>query len=366
MPVRLYAFLCAAFFLLVTLSLSAQSKRANNWYFGNGSSIDFNTSPPSVARISPMVQLEGTASISDESGQLLFYTDGMRVWNRQHRLMPNGTGLRGDETSSQSALIIPKPGSSSLYYLFTAPGWGDSRRGGICYSVVDMHLNNGLGDLVAGQKNITLLAGPVTEKLAATLHSNGEDVWVVSSKFNTNEFHAWLVSRQGVAACAVVSRPGQVQSQFQGYLKFSPDGTRLAAAQATDNLELFSFDACTGAIAPFAVIPKWGSGHLGQSHFYGACFSPDGSKFYTSTGWIRVTGCSRVYQYDMNASDIAGSQTLIYDNTAPYITCLSIGGVGAMQLGPDGKIYMANWYYSYLHVIHNPNEAGTNAHFERS
>jgi gliding motility-associated-like protein len=285
--------------------------------------------------------------------------------------MPNGYGLRGDYSSSQSALIVPKPGSRSFYYVFTAPAWAGSKTG-IYYSVVDLSLNKGMGDVVDGKKNILLLAAPVTEKLAATLHSNGQDVWVVVSKHNTNAFYAFLVNSQGVSTCPVVSKVGQVQSEFQGYLKFSPDGTRLAAAQATGDLDLFTFDACTGAIAPFAVIPKWKWGDSYPSHFYGASFSPNGSKLYASTGWFEVNGCSKVYQYDLTVSDIAASQTVIYenagpvvhDNGGPSIPCFS-QGVGALQLGPDGKLYIANWFSNYLHVIHHPDEAGAKADFVR-
>ncbi len=371
MVFRLPTWLYITFFGLMAFNVSAQNKRANNWYFGNGFALDFNTAPPKVTQLSPMYQLEGSASISDEEGRLLFYTDGRVIWTREHRVMPNGAGLRGDYSSSQSALIVPKPGSRSIYFVFTAPAWASSKTG-IYYSVVDLSLNKGLGDVVAGKKNILLLTASVTEKLAATLHSNGQGVWVVVSKHSTNEFYAFLVSPQGVSTCPVVSKVGQVQAEFQGYLKFSPDGTKLAAAQATGDLDLFTFDACTGAIAPFAVIPRWKWGSSYPSYFYGASFSPNGSKFYASTGWFEVEGCSKIYQYDLTASDIAASQTVIYDNAGPSmfdnggpsIPCFS-RGVGALQLGPDGKLYVANWYSNYLHVIHHPDEAGAKAGFVR-
>jgi gliding motility-associated-like protein len=364
MVFRLPTWLFVTFFWLVAFGVSAQTKRANHWYFGFGSAIDFNTSPPTVTRSSPMEQLEGSASISDEEGRLLFYTDGRRIWTSQHTVMPNGSGLLGDESASQSALIVPKPGSQTQYYVFTVPAWGNviTVRAGLAYSLVDLSLNQGLGDIVAGKKNITLLPGPVTEKLAATLHSNGEDVWVVASKHQTNSFYAYRVSRQGVAACPVISQVGQVQSEFQGYLKFSPDGTRLAVAQALNNLELFTFDACTGTLAPYTVIPKWGTSYGNQSHFYGLSFSPNGSKLYVSTGWFFFDGCPKIYQYDLTAQDIVGSRFMLYDNTADRYNCFS-QGEGALQLAPDGKIYIASWSYNYLHVIPFPDEAGGKAGF---
>lgn len=91
--------------------------------------------------------------------------------------MPNGTGLLGNYSSSQSAIIIPKPGSSTLYYLFTAAEYGDSYRKEYNYNIVDMSLDNGLGDIV--QKNILLYA-PGTEKLNAVRHANGIDIWLMT------------------------------------------------------------------------------------------------------------------------------------------------------------------------------------------
>jgi gliding motility-associated-like protein len=357
---------------LLAFGLSAQSKRTSQWYFGYGTALDFNTTPPAVTTGFPMNQLEGSSSISDEAGQLQFYTDGRTVWTRQHQAMPNGTGLLGDESASQSALIVPKPGSTTLFYVFTAPAWADAGDA-ICYSVVDLQLNNGLGDVVAGQKNIRLQT-PATEKLAATLHRNGKDVWVVTSQFNTNQYYAYLVTEEGVCDCPVVSAVGQVQSQFQGYLKFSPDGTRVASAQTTNALELFAFDACTGVLSYAATIPSWTDSYGNLSHLYGLCFSPDGSKLYVNTGWVglhgtsegaNLSGCAKIFQYDVHAADLAGSQVVLYDNTAgPQAGCAT-WGTGAMQLGPDQKIYIAGWTYGYLHVIHNPNEAGTRANFVR-
>jgi gliding motility-associated-like protein len=361
LPLRksLLSFVC----LLISHFIIAQNKQVNHWYFGNNISLNFNTSLPTIAINGLIEQLEGSATISDENGQLLFYTDGLTVWNKQHNSMANGTGLLGDPSSSQSALIIPKPGSKSVFYIFTAPAWGDYLNYGIRYSVVDLNLNNGLGGIVPNQKNISLQA-PATEKLAAIHHSNGKDIWVVSSQYNTNKYYAYLVTEEGVCNCPIISQVGQIQSQYQGYLKFSPDGTKLVSAQATEDVELFNFDACTGSISYYNNIPKTTGYYPFQSHFYGASFSPDNSKLYLSTGWWGFYGCAKLYQYDMNASDIAKSQILLYDNivSSDDSNCATFG-VGAIQMGPDFKIYVANWRYGYLHVINKPNELGSKANF---
>src|SRR5699024_5150448 len=138
---------------------------------------------------------EGSASISDHEGNLLFYTDGNTVYNAEHQIMQNGDGLLGHESSSQSAIITPDPGDEERYYIFAVDyQFGED---GLTYSVVDMNLDNGLGGILSNQKNI-LLETPVAEKLTATYHENGQDIWVISHRMNNNEFVAYLITSNGV------------------------------------------------------------------------------------------------------------------------------------------------------------------------
>ena len=105
---------------------------------------------------------EGCSSISDQNGNLLFYSDGIRVWDKAHRLMPNGTGLLGHESSTQSAIIIPKNDSTTQYYIFTVdepdPELDNDKpiNYGLNYTLVDLSLNNGFGDVVTFGKKCAL------------------------------------------------------------------------------------------------------------------------------------------------------------------------------------------------------------------
>src|SRR5438552_12793283 len=144
--------------LFGSTSLIAQ-KEYNVWYFGYGAGLDFNSGSPVALMGGKTNQLEGCASVADdETGELLFYTDGLQVWNRLHQVMPNGDGLMGDGSSTQSAMIIGKPDDMGKYYVFTCDqgGYIQTNRG-IHYSIVDMSLDGGLGDIVTTSKNVTLL-----------------------------------------------------------------------------------------------------------------------------------------------------------------------------------------------------------------
>ena len=173
LPVLLFAF-----FLLMIGSLTAYSQhQADIWYFGYGAGLDFRNGNPISLTDGKSNTLEGCASISSATdGRLLFYTDGVTVWNAQHQTMSNGTGLMGHWTSAQSALIVPFPGDSTHYYVFTAGAgpYATAPNNGVRYSIVDLTLDGGKGDITVKNK---LLLGTATEMLNATQHCNSKDYW---------------------------------------------------------------------------------------------------------------------------------------------------------------------------------------------
>ena len=105
--------------LLVFTSLfSFSQNETKKWCFGNKAALDFMTSPP-TAFTSSINAGEGCSSIADANGNLLFYTDGVTIFNANHSIMANGTGLLGSsyQSTSQGALIVKQPGSATIYYV---------------------------------------------------------------------------------------------------------------------------------------------------------------------------------------------------------------------------------------------------------
>lgn len=356
--------------LVVIASLSAfGQKQGNIWYFGDHAGFDFNSGAP--VQISggatqyvtcPSCHAEGSAVIADSSGALLFYSDGAQAWNAQHSVMPNGNGLLSNASSTQSALILPRPYSSQLYYLFTVDDFNiNALQNGFRFSIVDMCLDGGLGDIKDGQKNI-LITDSVAEKLAAVRHANGVDYWVVVHKWQSDAFHAYPLTVSGVGA-PVISYVGSTHPTGMGgigssigQMKISPDGTKLALVNGNSTpsiLEYFDFDAATGAVSnAVALTPSstW--------MYYGVAFSPDNSKLYVS---VTMNG-NGVYQFDLNAG-----------GGDPLAVAASITQVAAtwnylgLQLGPDGKIYVARSPFvnnTAVGVIHDPNLAGTACNYQ--
>lgn len=340
-----------SFFFVLLSCCSWGQKQSANWYFGKNAGLNFSSASPQALTDGQLQQEEGSATISDANGNLLFYTDGTEVYNASHQLMPNGSGLLGDESSTQSAIIVPQPGSTTRYYIITTAAQGGSN--GLNYSVVDVSLQGGLGDVIPTEKNIQL-DDFVAEKITAVYHANLQDIWVVSHRLDNNEFISFLITASGITTTPVVSGAGSVYTSAMpngtgalGYLKASPDGKKLASAvtYVTPGLQLFDFNNQTGQVSnPLSVNAFFN---------YGVEFSPDSKILYCSV-FSALAG--RVYQYDISSGDIAtiqSTQLLI----APDIK------YGGLQLAMDGKIYAAQPGYTSLAVIQNPNVAGVGCNF---
>lgn len=327
------------------------------WYFGFNAGLHFVGGTP-IAMIDGQVNTnEGCATISDANGNLLFYTDGIKVWNKAHVQMSNGNFLKGHPSSSMSSMCIPLPGSPNLYYIFTTP---DKGTGGLYYSVVDLNLNGGMGNVVAAKKNIEMMT-TTCEKVTAVKNSSNTGYWVLAHEFGGKVYSAYSFDGNGVNMNAVNTSIGVSISYTNGteaigYMKFSPLGNKLAVAHTfvgAGAFEIFDFDANTGVLSnPIQFL----NGKIPKP--YGIEFSEDGHYLYVSTN-NSPSVPSRVYQIDMFAgtdSAIVASATKIYENT-------TYKNSGALQIGPDDRIYAAVKDTTILDVIQNPEVAGSGCNY---
>ncbi|WP_394759953.1 PKD domain-containing protein, partial [Flavobacterium sp.] len=339
----------AILFSLV-FNFAFSQNEANNWYFGSFAGMQFNPDGSTTTLMdSQMYTPEGCATISSSSGQLLFYTNGIKVFDRNHQIMANGNNLTGSLSTTQCGIIALKPGSTNLYYIFTLDEQAGSN--GFKYSVVDMSLNGGFGD-VTSQKNIPIY-NPSCEKLAIVKHPNNVDYWVVTHGWNDNHYYAHLLTATGLNTLPIISNVGNViQGDNQntiGYLKISPDGTKIAVIHndfpnhINSTVELLDFDTATGIISNSRVL-------LYDELPYGIEFSPSSEILYQPSKRYNT-----IFQYNLNASDISNSRTSIYQN--------NIFNFSALQLGPNGKIYIARAGDTKLSVINNPDVLGPGCGF---
>ena len=342
-------FLCLLLLFITTISFA--QKQANIWYFGDYAGIDFNSGSPVALTNSSMRALEGCATIADQNGDLMFYTNGDTVWNKNHMIMQNGTGLMGFWSSTQSSLIVPFPSTPDNYYIFTTDAVDNAGIKGLRYSIVDMTLNAGFGAVTI--KNDSLYA-PITEKLTSVKHSNGNDIWVISHEHDTTLFVAYLITNAGVSASPVISNVGNMYLYSPGsigQLKVSPDGSTIATAVFSNipTAEVYRFDNSTGIVSNRITLA------LANTMCYGIEFSPDSKKVYCASDNVTKT----IHQYNLS----------VWDSVSVNSSQILIGNAGStrlcgMQLAPDGKIYVAhtNWGWPvggpYLGVINFPDSAG--------
>ena len=324
-----------------------ESTKANksfyNWYFGKNAGIDFNpikTGGTAQAISGSVNTMEGVSSISDKEGNLLFYSDGSTIYTSGNTEMQNGTGLFGSSSSTQTCLVVPRP-STNKYYVFTT-----STEKGLRFSEVDMDLQNGEGQVIS--KNNSLLLA--TEKVAATKHSNDTDYWVASHTTGTTSYSVRKITSTGIGE-QVTSNIGSTHNTAIGYLKFSPNSQKLACAiYDEDIIDIFDFDTSGGTLSNLITI----TGFTYVNGPYGLEFSEDSSKLYATDG-----ASTKVYQFDLSYSS-ATDMT----NYAIEVGDVTGASLGAAQMGPDNRIYIADLDEPHLHVIHDSNKLGVECSFK--
>lgn len=330
-------------------------KEATHWYFGQGAGLVFREGDPAPTWRGRLNSQEAGGAMCDSVGNLLLYSGGTIVLNGDHEIMPNGRGLGGHISATESNLIVPAPDARGIYYIFTTGAAEENFGAGMQYSVVDMSLDGGKGDVII--KNQRLFS-PAAEKLAAIPHANGCDIWIIGHEYNSNGFRAYRLSENGIEPDVILSEvgsrheglfPAAMNMMFPtnavGAMATSADGTRLAVAIHEDGIiELFDFDAQSGRVSNPVTIPF-------LSKVYGLAFSPDKSKLYTTVR--RPIG--GIYQLDLQAGDIAGSAILLGQPGGD--------GPGAIQLGPDGRLYIARWRQPFLAVVNQPNRLAPGCDF---
>ncbi len=395
----------------VSLCPEESGSPGSKWYFGTNAGLDFQGDSPQPLTDGKLQTIEGSSSITDPKGNVLFYSDGITVYDKDGKPMQlfdpiSGTltsasaVLGGNKRSTQSAIIVPKPvcrGCDYLYHVYTTAEINGSRQ--ITYSIVDMRRNNGNGAVI--QQNLpvvtTSTSSSSTERSAAVRNDKDTTYWVLTHDYGTNRFRVSHLTPSTTIEQKTfdLGTSHDSPARGEGQIKFGPaptppatttgtsgsvtsgtvvsttvtqgnsntavrpvaviipgDSTSADPARRNSFVEIFSFNTETGVLTgPDKRID------LGPAPptAYGVEFSPDGKKVYVSllggvssvSGVQTQTGQSRIVQYDITADDPA--------STIAVIDSSSTRQYGSLQIGPDGKIYVAVQDQPALGVIDNAN-----------
>ena len=366
------------FFLLlvILLPLNLQSQNhALNWYFGNNAGLDFDGPYPLPVSDGQTNSREGVACMSDTLGNLLFYTNGQTVWNMNHEIIAEG--LAGDPLSTMSATILPSRVNDDQYVLFTTSvivngSDGPEAPEGGQYYIFDFSEANPEGKLIDDYSSLgtdpvqarsveKFLGIPYPESIIAD-SLNKPGYWLISHEF---DLFTYKVSKfDEIYSPYLEINIGQQHSNGTsdfganrgaiGYVASSIQGDKIAVAiEGQKMIEVFRFDNETGQMRTYIQLPAGDPDNKKEKTrgSYGLAFSPSGRFLY---GTSRDGGI--LYQWDFNTTSTIAEVYILRNN--PDIPC------GALQLAPNGKIYLAIEGEDYLGVINRPDRLGKRSAYE--
>ncbi|MCE7862561.1 MAG: PKD domain-containing protein [Bacteroidetes bacterium CHB5] len=312
---------CSAYAGVNVREYGLADQRANVWHFGNHAGIDFNEQPPVALNNSAMDAPEGCAIVCDRNGDVIFYTDGDKVFDKTDTEIDNGIG--GDPAASQSAIIVPIPGDETLYYIFTTQAINGTALFEVRYSLFDLKLNAGNGGLQ--QKNV-LLFSKSTERITAN------ERWVIVHEYGNNVFRSYPITEEGIGQ-PVYSETGSVHSfqsavNAEGYMKIGPRNNvavTLSTPGTSNLVELFTLDDSTGRLDNFRQINL----NEPNGQVYGVEFSPGGNKVFATVKGSPTP--SQIFEYFLDSINQPYFRQRIDQNLE----------LGAIQRGPDNQLYVA-------------------------
>ncbi|MBK6640370.1 MAG: T9SS type A sorting domain-containing protein [Bacteroidetes bacterium] len=357
-------------------SIAIAQHKETIWIGGDNGAISFNgDSAISFFRTENSKFSRTSASICDQEGSLLFYSNGFNVFNRNFALMENGDSLSIGEyiefnyglmPTPDGAVIVPMPGDSNRYYLFYMDlNWIFTQLGyflfptHLFYSVIDLSLDGGNGAIVDGLKDISILNDTLTQAgMQVIRHGNGRDWWLVCHEYGNNNYYKFLIDDLGIhgpdSQLAGI-RYWLVNAGVSSSMRFNSGGDLFIHQSRDSNIvELHDFDRCTGLFSnyrTFKVNDPW-------VPLRGVSVSPQGTYLYISSNYTEIL------QFNLDAIDIYQSRTVVglddgILNPFPAKYFLH-------RLGPDGRIYISSYDENFsLHVINNPDIGGIGCNFEQ-
>ena len=338
------------------------------WHFGNPSPnagvLDFNYPNDSIYTINRVILMRDfKVSICDEDGRLFMATNGRDIVDSTGNIMQNGDSINHgvirdfypvDYPLFQGGLVLPHPEKDSLFQVFHL--WLDTGNNSLqvekmYLTTINKNLNNGKGRVI--QKNIPILEDTLfVGGINACKHANGIDWWIIQPEQYTNGFYRFLLTKDSLYG-PYYQQIGQAYPAPRDWTtSFSPDGTKYATYSPFYDLNLYDFNRCTGLFSNYTNIEIQDTADTFSAGVNGVTFSP-------SSQYLYVPSLFLVYQFDMQASNIAASKdTVAIHDGSYYNSPLQPNMFYIATLAPNGKIYINTGTSPYLHVIHHPDSAG--------
>lgn len=324
--------------LLLTFAwLCYGQNETNHWYFGEEAGMNFVRGKRQILTDGKMTAPAGCTSISDANGNLLFYSDGNTIYTSDHQVMTNGDNLQGNVNHFQNSIIIPKPKTPGVYYLFYSKNFNPPPNSGLFYAEIKFDAANPKGVVTSRS---SLLRSLSSHRISAVHHTDGSSIWLATLHQNpyeknaVNRFSVFKIDDTGIIQPPVV-HTGKTTVSNTGVMKFSPDGTKLAVADyGQSDIFLYDFDASTGKLAHKTTIFT-DMMIFTPTNPLGLAFSPDSKKIYFSAREVITRSAITQYYIDKppTTPPTLDEKKRIYTSTDVHF--------GSLQLAVDGNIYVS-------------------------
>lgn len=358
--------------LNVGVSILFAQKQNNNWIndkatwnFNNTSSGDFLSSSNTSDYMA-----QGVSAASDKTtGDLLFYTNGINVYNKNYTLMTNGADLfettlpgysdfgynlflYGGPFSAQGSLIIPVPNSNSKYYVFSLSGnaknnceicFHNEYKYGLRYAKVDTSANGGLGQVTT--KNNIIFSNTNTNVMTSSPSSDG-NFWLITQN-DAGNYLSYKVTASGISAPIVSSQAFDIATTG---IKVSPNNAMLFDISGRN---LYNFNNTTGAVSFIKrIVPQYS--YSAPALPCSADFSEDSNVIYFVSLYATLGTGKSSEGYYLSKYVISTDQVYGFDNIFGYP--IKPIPASSLQRHTNGKIYLKTYgkvkfsntnYYNY-------------------
>ena len=281
--------------------------------------LDFDTDPPTVGYTGVGGGYEGCAHAEDADGNMIFWVQAIGMYDANNTLMPGSVGILADPSSAEM-VICPIPGDPSRFYVI----YNDQTCSNLYYSIVDMTLAGGLGDVT--DLNTLITAGSFSEGLEIVRVPCQDYMWLLAYDCAQGIIR-YRIDADGIGEPTLLQAfpsPGG----YDGRGELDYHAGHMGIAFAWSNMTAWAdFDPVTGDFSNFntlAVSPS--------ASCYGLEFSPSGQYAYVSS-WYDTGGSDNFFVIDLASNSVIDSYYL--QPSAGSFTSL-----GEIELGPDGNLYM--------------------------
>lgn len=304
------------------------------WYFGQGCGIDFNFSPARLLQNTLSSNPEGGVTITKDDGTLLLFVNIDEIYNANGVIMKNGKGLIGNfGSSAQSPIVLQHPTAENLLYLFYAADHGENI-GQLRYSIIDLCGDDGLGEVIPTKKNV-LIQGVFSERLSFAYNKSENYYWILAGTWDHHSIRAYKLDEFGLNLTPIISDINENSNpSYIGMINLSKDYTKLTYTCCLSGgfrgAKYGEFNINSGKVTNME--------DFIHGEVYDCTFSNDNKFIYFTELW----GESKLSRFSI----IDKSIVKIDSRYGNYEIC-------ALEMGPDGNIYVANQVSNSIGLIEN-------------